>query len=168
MISGIYFAWNFLMSRWQTVEQEQRLRYPIFLIMTSLITWLLYLANSVTSFVCLVVAICLFTVSRHHSFAQNQRRIFAFGIACVVIYGILELVFDVKGAIISMLGRRPDLTTRVPMWEELLGMAQHPITGFGFESFWLGARRDLMIEHWRVSGQAHNGYLDIYLILGLI
>lgn len=166
MISGIYFVWNLLLYRWQTLESVQRLPYSIYFIMAPLIIWLLYAANSATSLACMALAICLFIVSQQPTFAQNPRNIFIFGIVCIVIYSILEFFFDVQDALIAMLGRRPDLTTRVPMWEELLTMAKHPLVGFGFESFWLGERRDLMFEHWGIDRQAHNGYLDMYLNSG--
>jgi O-antigen ligase len=54
------------------------------------------------------------------------------------------------------------------MWEELLSMVQNPLLGFGFESFWLGRRADIIEQHWGIDKQAHNGYLDMYLNLGSI
>jgi O-antigen ligase len=43
------------------------------------------------------------------------------------------------------------------------------VLGVGFEAFWLGWRRDLLWEKWWWGPhQAHNGYLEIYLNLGLI
>ena len=46
----------------------------------------------------------------------------------------------------------------------------NPIFGAGFESFWMGetrARVAAFYNKWNPGG-AHNGYLDIYLNLGLI
>src|SRR5205085_3431352 len=41
--------------------------------------------------------------------------------------------------------------------------------GVGFESFWLGERLRTMMGVYRWHGnQAHNGYLETYLTLGLI
>ena len=168
LLSSIYFSWELLLNRLKGIESEQQLHYSIYIIMLPMIAWLLYMANSATSLACLVVAICLFLVARLPAMAHEPRRILALGIACIVLFGIMELTFDVKDTVITMLGRRPDLTTRVPMWEDLLSMVRNPIVGFGYESFWLGARRQYMAEHWGISGQAHNGYLDMYLNLGLI
>ena len=39
----------------------------------------------------------------------------------------------------------------------------NPIIGFGYESFWLGDRLQYMAEHWGITSQAHNGYLEMYL-----
>jgi len=90
-----------------------------------------------------------------------------FFIACIGLYATLELTFDINTFLISMLGRRPDLTTRVPMWEGLLAMAGNPYVGYGWQSFWLGKRGDIAVDRWAVHS-THNGYLDLYLNLGII
>jgi O-antigen ligase len=168
MISCIYFAWNLLLNKWQVSESGQRLHYSIYFIILPMIAWLLYKSNSATFLACLVTALLLLISARQHAFAQNPKRLLFIGAVCIVIYGIFEFVFDVNGTIIAMLGRRPDLTNRLPMWKELLTMAVNPIVGVGFESFWLGKRLDIMIADWGMDRQAHNGYLDIYLTLGYI
>lgn len=168
MLFSIYFSWNLLLNRREGVESGRRLHFSIYLIILPMIAWLLYTANSATSLACTVVAVGLFVVARQPAVAREPRRILTLCIACVVLFGIMEFFFDVKDTIITMLGRRPDLTTRVPMWEDLLGMVKNPIVGCGYESFWLGDRRQYMYENWKITGQAHNGYLEMYLNLGLI
>jgi len=81
---------------------------------------------------------------------------------------MIEIVFDVKAIVIAMLGRQPDLTTRVPMWEDLLKMVKNPLVGFGYESFWMGARQQIVLERWGLYSNAHNGYIQMYLDLGYI
>ncbi|OPY15877.1 MAG: O-Antigen ligase [Syntrophus sp. PtaB.Bin138] len=170
MISGIYFVWNPLLNRWKEPALRQNLHYSIYLIILPMIAWLLYKANSSTALACLVIAIGLLIVARQVAFARSPGRIMALGAVVIFLYAILEYVLgaDINNFVISMLGRRPDLTTRVPMWEELLSMVKNPVVGFGFESFWLGERADIIEQHWGISVQAHNGYLDVYLNLGYI
>jgi O-antigen ligase len=76
------------------------------------------------------------------------------------------MAFDVSGVVIQSLGRRPDLTTRIPMWEDLLSVAPDPIVGAGYDIFWVTAPGLRMSERWSVA-QAHNGYLELYLSLGI-
>lgn len=165
LVSAIYFAWNLLLSRREMNASGQRLHYSVYLIMLPMMAWLLWVANSATSLACTIAAICIFAVGRLPAMASRPDRILPLAIACAALFGILELAFDVIDTIIYMLGRRPDLTERVPMWQGLLSMAGNPIVGYGFESFWLSARLRGMVES---SGSAHNGYLDMYLNLGLI
>lgn len=166
LLSGIYFCWDVLLNRREEIESGRRLDYSIYL-MLPMIAWLLYMANSATCLACIVVAICLLLVARLPVVAREPCRILTLCIACVVLFGIMEFFFDVKDTIITMLGRNPNLTTRVPMWEELLAMVKNPIVGYGWEGFWLGVRREIVFEKWGVWN-AHNGYLETYLNLGLV
>ena len=48
-------------------------------------------------------------------------------------------------------------------------MHTNPIVGTGFESFWLGDRlKQLAGIFFFIPNEAHNGYLETYLTLGLI
>ena len=168
LLAGIYFSWNLFLARREENVPGQKLHYSIYLLMLPMIAWLLYMANSATSMACLIVAIGIFAVGRHPAMVSNPRRILHLGIASVVLFGMLEFAFSIKDTIIILLGRSPDLTTRVPMWEDLLSMVKNPIIGFGYESFWLGDRLQYMVERWGISSQSHNGYLEMYLNMGLV
>jgi O-antigen ligase len=167
LLSGIYFSWNLLLGSNEVKAQGHRLHYSVYLIIVPMIAWLLYMANSATSLACLIVSLCLFVVARKPAIAVKPQRLIYLIIASVVLFGIMELAFDIKNTVIAMLGRRPDLTTRVPMWSDLLTMVKNPLVGFGFEGFWLGFRQQRVFEKWGVLN-AHNGYLQMYLDLGYI
>ena len=65
--------------------------------------------------------------------------------------------------------RDPSLTGRVPLWEDLLRIgSKHPISGSGYESFWLENIADLWEKYAFGPINAHNGYVDLYLNLGII
>jgi len=168
LISGIYFSWNLLYGRGKKNEPGQRLHYTIYLIMIPMIAWLFYMANSATSLACMVFALGLFVIAKHPLFTRDPHKIMYFLIAGAVLFGMLELAFGIKDTIIALLGRRPDLTTRAPMWEDLLSMAKNPLVGFGYESFWLGERLIAIQARWGELKQAHNGYLEMYLNMGII
>lgn len=62
------------------------------------------------------------------------------------------------------------MTDRTKIWAFVLGMHTNPLVGTGYQSFWLGPRLDYF---WMHSGlghlnEAHNGYLEVYLELGLL
>ena len=55
------------------------------------------------------------------------------------------------------------------LWTELLKLDTNPILGTGFESFWLGKRPEQLEGiFYYIPNEAHNGYLETYLTLGLI
>ena len=168
MVSFIYFTWILLFSGQNKKAVGQQLHRMAYIIIFPMIVWLLYMANSATALACSAGALGLLVVSQQPKFAQQPRKIMAFGIVCMLIYALLQLAFDIKGIAIAMLGRRADLTTRIPMWEDLLSMVKNPLLGFGYESFLLGPRLERVIDEWGIDSQAHNGYLQMYLDLGYI
>jgi O-antigen ligase len=124
--------------------------------------------DSKTSLGCFFVAAGIFLVARNSAVIREPKKIIRICFLFIVVFGIMEFAFDIKDTLIAMLGRRPDLTTRVPMWEELLSMVKNPLLGCGYESFWIGERLIYMEETWGIKSQAHNGYLEMYLNMGLV
>jgi exopolysaccharide production protein ExoQ len=89
----------------------------------------------------------------------------------VVVFALTaaELLFGVSAHAIKFLQRDPTLTDRTTLWADLLKMKTNPIFGVGFESFWLGDRL-VQLKEGRAfqPNEAHNGYLETYLSLGLV
>ncbi len=86
--------------------------------------------------------------------------------ACVI--GLGTITPFVGGSTVagftSALGRDSTLTGRTEIWASLLpDIARQPILGYGFSGFWTMER---IAEH--EIGEAHNGYLDVWLQLGFV
>jgi len=80
-----------------------------------------------------------------------------------------EWAFGIYANALVLLGKDPTLTDRTVLWHDLLQVEINPIFGAGFESFWLGDRfREFAASRWWAPNQAHNGYLETYLNLGLV
>lgn len=74
--------------------------------------------------------------------------------------------------ILKTLGRDTTLTGRIYLWQAVWLMVQrHPWLGYGYGAFWLGEKGPSKyiwsILPWE-PGNAHNGYLDLCLHLGLV
>jgi exopolysaccharide production protein ExoQ len=168
LMSSIYLCWSHLSYPKEVDKLPSRLPLHIDLMLLSMTAWLMYMANSATSIICTVLAVCIFLSGRLPFVAREPQRIFVYGVVCIMLFAIADIFFDATAAVITMLGRKPDLTTRVPMWRGLLEMAGSPIWGTGFESFWLGDRLDFLWTQYGALIQAHNGYLETYLNLGIV
>jgi O-antigen ligase len=73
-------------------------------------------------------------------------------------------------ALLQALGKDPTLTGRSDIWEMSLSIAnQRALLGYGYATFWMTKSAD---EIRRFCGwdffSAHNGFIDIYLQLGLM
>jgi O-antigen ligase len=169
LISGIYFLWHlmFPMNRRDAEESiyPGRLLSYLFLAM---IAYLLYLANSATSTVCLLVAMCIFLIGRIPAVADRFKMYLAVGFLLIMLVGFLDEMFSLQEYLLYAIGRDQNLTSRYPMWKLLLSMSEDPIFGSGYESFWLGTRMNYLWVKFGGIIQSHNGYLETYLNLGLI
>jgi exopolysaccharide production protein ExoQ len=168
LVSGIFFFWDTL-TRWSGRKDRRTRRILMvnfaFIAMT---LWLLNLASSATSTVCLTVG-CLVIVAARSKMSQRYPGFLKFMIpAAFCVYLVLAFGFDINGDLAGAVGRDPTLTGRSNIWKAVLSTNTNPLIGTGYESFWLGPR----LNHvWQLAGQvneAHNGYLELYINLGLI
>jgi hypothetical protein len=166
LIAAVYFSWNLAFRR-RLVELSWP---PMFITLTLLMmtAWLLSVANSATALSCVVVAVCILVGSRMPSMERNPRRIVNVGVIVAIALWLIDAAFNIREFGLATVNRGSDLTSRLPMWRDLVDRAVDPFFGSGYESFWLGNRmQDLLIKYGGVQ-QAHNGYLETYLNLGMI
>jgi exopolysaccharide production protein ExoQ len=170
LISGLFFFWDTL-TRWPERKQWRTKRIILVNVAFFTITlWLMHLARSTTSNVCTVLG-CLVVAAAHtRVFRRHPAFLKALIPAIFCLYLILDFGLDMNGSMAGAIGKDPTLTDRTKIWAFLLGMHTNPLIGTGYQSFWLGTRLEWF---WQNSGlghlnEAHNGYLQVYLELGLI
>jgi exopolysaccharide production protein ExoQ len=169
MISGLFFFWD-TVTRWS--DRKERRTKRIILVNFAFIgmtLWLLNLAPSATSRVCLAIG-CMVIAATHSKIGRRHPGFLKTMIpASFLLYLILAYGFNVNGELASAVGRDPTLTDRTLIWKIVLGMHTNPIIGTGYESFWLGSRYEQIRRYFEAGlNEAHNGYLEIYLSLGMI
>jgi O-antigen ligase len=86
-------------------------------------------------------------------------------VVLILCYGTaLPLAGGVFGGLTSAVGRDSTFTGRTDIWAKLVPVfEQGPLLGCGFGGFWTPETRAI-----HIIGQAHNGYLQILIELGLI
>ena len=90
-------------------------------------------------------------------------------VATVLLLVVYGLFLDPAIGLTAAVGRDSSLTGRTRIWNEVLPLTVNPVFGAGYESFWLGKRLDrIWLENGQHINQAHNGYLEVYLDLGLV
>jgi len=141
---------------------------PVLMIAMSL--WLLYESKSATSLVCLAFGCLLYWALTNRLLRNRLKHVGRFFVIAIVVVSIIQFAgLDLFGLSLAALGRDPTLTGRTDLWKELVEMVPNPILGVGYQSFWLGSRlAKLWGVHWWQPTEAHNGYLEVYLELGLL
>ncbi len=169
-IVATYFLWELVLPASRARPARDRIHFGVFVVLVPVVVWLLYMANSATSYVCLAVASSVLLIAKLPALRRLPRRLVTVGVGLVIGLAVLETIFGIKDLIIVALGRRPDLTDRDEIWHIVLSMDTNPLIGVGYESFWTGQRALQVWEKLGVSGinQAHNGYIELYLNLGAI
>jgi exopolysaccharide production protein ExoQ len=168
-ILGYFFVWHFLRV-WRQERGKQRQNELILcFVFFVLIGWLLFfMAHSSTSLgaFLLAVTIMLFVGFKF----VNRRQLSIYLVVTLVVGVLLEVCFDLHKVVIEALGRNSTLTGRTDIWEVLVNWDLNPILGTGFESFWLGERPKKISEMFQGLNlnEAHNGYLETYINLGLL
>jgi O-antigen ligase len=167
LILGFFFVW-YLLKVWN-LERGKLRRNELILCAGFLVAigWLLHMAQSSTSLVSLLIGIFLLVALGLPVIRKEHVGAYIlFGIAACA---IAEYVFGISDWIINVLGKDPTLTDRTKVWQDCLKIPINPILGAGFESFWMGERDKIMWAKWFWHpNQAHNGYLETYLNLGLL
>ena len=169
LVSGL-----FLVSEFFDLKNRKRLFHDkkeiiIQLIIVILIIWLLKKSGSATSLGTFLIGFVIFSSLGLTFIKKNIKRLTHFFLLGFLIIIVLEYMFNLSEIFVTVLGRDLTFTDRTFIWHDLMNMDTKPLLGYGFGSFWLG---DRVNEFWRLGWygilEAHNGYLEIYLDLGIV
>lgn len=170
LISGLFYFWDTL-ARWPHRKTREAKRVLFANIVVSAVTVrLLLLSNSATSRLCLVVGCVVIAVLRSQWARAKPRRVAVAIPVVLVAYAVLEVVFDLSTIVAEFLGRDPTLHGRTGIWDAVLKFQTNPLLGMGYDSFWMGDRLAGVAATLNTGfvNEAHNGYLETYLNLGLV
>ena len=130
--------------------------------------WLLAVANSATSLLCTVLALVIYLGTGMKFLKHRLQKVPLYALAIAAAWFPLDAGLGITELVVTSLGRDMTFTGRSDAWEIVLATDINPLLGAGFKSFWAGER---MAQLWTVLPdivQAHNGYLETYLNLGLL
>jgi O-antigen ligase len=181
LFAGFVLFWDAVMA-WR--EHRQVLKFPLVkvridMLYGGMLAYLLYgggHSKSSTSSLALVLAFGLFLLLEHQRRRGRQIKLarFVFGLLLIGLIAHLgmELTFggSLYEAVAESQGKDATLTGRTQLWEDLLLMGQHhPLLGAGYGGFWtnLTCLRLKALHPWGPH-QAHNGYIEVWLQLGLV
>lgn len=130
--------------------------------------WLLSIINSATALVCSVLSIALILAARLPAIRKRASNFGLYLLGFGAVAGVLNSIFDLKSAVLQLLGRDASLTGRTDAWTLVLDFVDSPILGAGFKSFWSGDRMRTIWESFQGVVQAHNGYVETFLNGGAV
>jgi exopolysaccharide production protein ExoQ len=168
LVTGLYLAWQILQDRahFKSWTVSRRLRLWLLIGMA---VYLLRLSDSQTSIASLLLAAGLMALARVGFIARQPARLVSVFVCGALAFFLLDSTLGLRDMALELMDRDPSLTSRTDLWTVLLNVANSPLLGTGFMSFWAG---DRMMSVWALLGtpvlQAHSGYLEQYLNLGYV
>jgi exopolysaccharide production protein ExoQ len=133
---------------------------------------LLQMAHSATSIACFVLGGGLMLATGLRSMRSRPGRVHALCLGIFLVGGLTELLGG-QSLVTGALGRKSDLSGRTAIWKASIAAVDNPLIGSGFESFWNTNVEKVaagLRGYWQIHNlvSAHNGYIEVYLDLGLI
>ncbi len=169
-MSAFFISWIMLSRHF-----KKRWIFDIPLLLMSL--WLLMGSRTATSrtslgvyFIGLAILILLMLLKKNVAVTRVAVTVTVWGL--LIGNTLLQYLYsrELIPWLAAIIGEDPTLTGRTLLWDELMKIAaQHKLLGSGYGGFWIGNIGNNLWEIFQWNpGQAHNGYIDVYIDLGIV
>lgn len=150
---------------WGTPHYRQLIAVNLLCLFMSV--YLMDRAKSATAFATCLIGIAFYFGLK--ALGPSIARINALTLVCLPIVFAFFYVLDFWPAILDYLERDETLTGRSDLWTVLIGLKSSVLVGIGYGGFWIGERLDYLWSlYWWAPTSAHNGYLEVFLQLGMV
>ena len=168
-VSAFYLFWR-LLREWRT-RGFRRLTKQSYADGFVLLLALYLLKGAPNAFSATSVSVLILGVGTLSCLLWMQGRRKMVGLAVLMAIAVILFLYGfgtpfgartIGSGILQMLGRDATFTDRDQIWAELIPIVmQRSILGHGYGGFWILATKNQVTE-------AHNGYLDVMLVLGVV
>ncbi len=124
----------------------------------------------VTAIISVIIAVLYLVVLKMNMLLRGSS-VLKFSLVSFILILITAVAVLFYIPVLELLGRDSTFTGRTLLWENLLNnvISRKPILGYGFGSFWQGGTiYQFVSEDFNWAGQAHNGYIHMWVELGVI
>ena len=169
IICGLFLIWDLIEMRTACIIKTKKTDMLGRIVLMLMLAWLLKEVESSTALVCLLLGTGILLFMRLLLAKRHVRHLGTYSLALSLLIFLLYSAPGISEAFFGMVGRDSTLTGRTDLWADLLKEPINPLIGTGYKSFWLGPFAEHMWEKYSFHPvQAHNGYLETYLNLGLV
>ena len=173
LVVSLYTLWR-LMALMRLKSDPDRRRHLIAQTVLLAFGILLFrMAHSATSIACFALGGGLIIAANLRSFRTRPVRIHALCVG-ILLFGAVAFLSGAEGIVSQVLGRQANLSGRTEIWAAAIPAAPNALIGAGFEDFWISPSAEKfqqgLLGWWHPEGlnEAHNGYIETYLNLGLV
>lgn len=171
MVVGLAALWQVCLLIRDRTRARRRSQLVAQLALLMFAVALLLMAHSATSLACFLVGASVILAAGFPAIRRRPALMHKL-ILGVSLIGGLGILTGADEFVLELLGRDSNLTGRTDIWKAVIPMSRDPIIGVGFESFWNASAetlRGFSQSHMFANlNSAHNGYLEVYLNLGIV
>ena len=127
-------------------------------------------SRSATAILIVLVLVGSWLLLRGMALLPRLLRPALLSLGLAAAFPALFILPDYLEDFLGLLGKDLTLTGRVPLWNLLIPLAlEKPLLGYGYGAFWgTGSSSSIMTLLRWTPNHAHNGYLDLWLEIGLV
>jgi len=170
LVSALFFFWD-TVTRWPDRKERQTRRIVLINVaLMGMTLWLLVGSQSATSKLCLALGFLVIAAAQTKTVKRHPGLLTVSVPIGICLYLVLAFGFgiNINTEIARAVGRDATLTGRTVIWDAVLSTHTNPLVGSGYETFWLGPRLEKIWGMGVLVNEAHDGYLEVYLNLGII
>lgn len=171
LVSLIFLIWKSYFKPKEEIIYSKETEYYINWIMIIMAIWLLVSSDSSTADVCLIIGLVLIMCFELRIFKANVYALKKAMYVCLLFVGFFIVInYQVIHTIVTLTGHQLTFWDRVSLWPELIKLSSGSVLlGTGYDCYWLGERMEILWnKYWWHPTEAHNGYVEIFLELGVI
>lgn len=168
-VCGLFLVWDFMDRRIGGLKHGRKVDLLGHIVLGLMVIWMMADTRSATALACLILGVSTLLFTRLPLVKSQVKHLGAFSVAVGLMVLLLYSIPAFLEILVGVLGRNTTLTGRTDLWAALLRESVDPVLGVGYKSFWLGPAAERTWEKFAFHPiQAHNGYLEIYLNVGLV
>jgi O-antigen ligase len=167
LVCGLIIIWDWLEQKQPGAAKPPFLERLVTPIVLAIGFYLLWLSDSKTSIVCLVLGGLIIASARLPLLRSRVSSMGFYLLGGTLTLALLDWTFGISSALVENLGRDMTFTGRTDVWRELINVHTDPVFGTGFMSFWDDEHYREVLPNW-IAFSAHNGYLEVYLAGGFL
>jgi exopolysaccharide production protein ExoQ len=170
MVFSLFLIWEYLETRPVGTKPIRRRTPWDHLMLLLMGVRLLYISESKTASICLLIGLALMLRSRRLASVMINRMVLLGALCAPFLVLFVQQSSWITTPLVEALGRDPTFTGRTNIWQHITATTVNPFFGAGFYNFWgtSGGAAIRRLMHTPMLNSSHNSYLDIYLDGGFI
>jgi exopolysaccharide production protein ExoQ len=166
--AAVSTLWLITALHWRSPRFHRQLVKTLYIVMCVV---LIVMSQSRTGWLLALVSVLLWSILWAAQRVRRLELVLGLAVSLPIALVTAYIIFTQYGTVATSVGKDATLSQRTIIWKAVWdSIALRPNLGYGYSAFWTGlngpSQRVVLISGWGIQ-QAQNGYLDLWLSLGI-